>query len=140
KFAVCKFRSFTASLFCCCIFIMSRRKNSSADVYFRFLQLTRAVRGLPCLPALDPLEERLLEVVACAQQQQEQLCVRDMMNLSELGSPAMLHKRLHSLRKKGWVFLAGTEDARRKQVELTPEALSYFDKLSRCMVKATAKR
>ena len=116
---------------------MPRKNNPSAEIYFRFLQLTRAVRGLPCLPALDPLEERLLEVVACAKQQQAKLCVRDIMAQSDLGSPAMLHKRLHSMRKKGWIVLADTEDARRKQVDMTPEAITYFDRLSSCMVEAT---
>lgn len=118
---------------------MTRKKSYSADIYFRFLQLTKALRGLPSLPALDPLEERLLELVACARQQQERLSVLDMIAKNELGSPAMLHKRLHSLRKKGWIQLAETEDARRKQVELTPEALSYFDQLSQCMVEAANK-
>lgn len=35
-----------------------------ADIYLRFLQLTEALRGLPVLPALDPLEEKILEFVA----------------------------------------------------------------------------
>ena len=119
---------------------MSSVKSRSAEIYFRFLQLSNALRGLPALPALDPLEERLLELVACARQQQERLCVGDMMGKSELGSPAMLHKRLHSMRKKGWIALADTEDARRKQVELTLAALAYFENLSQCMVKAAKQR
>lgn len=58
---------------------------------------------------------------------------------SELGSPAMLHSRLKSMREKGWIMLADTEDARRKQIELTQAALSHFDKLSRCIVKAAGE-
>ncbi len=37
-----------------------------ADIYLRFLQLAEALRGLPSLPALDPLEEKMLHVVARA--------------------------------------------------------------------------
>ncbi|POR46287.1 hypothetical protein B0G62_1255 [Paraburkholderia eburnea] len=107
-----------------------------ADIYFRFLQLADALRGLPALPALDPLEQRILELVARVGQAQERLSVRDIMGKSELGSPATLHARLTSMREKGWVRLGDTEDARRKQVELTPAALRHFDKLSEALLRA----
>jgi hypothetical protein len=103
----------------------------------RFLELADALRGLPSLEALDPLEERILAIVALASQHDERLSVRDMMGKKELGAPATVHSRLTSMRIKGWLTLTDTEDTRRKQVELTQEALKYFDKLSRCMVKAT---
>jgi len=107
-----------------------------ADIYLRFLQLADALRGLPSLPPLDPLEERILAIVAKASQEQERLSVRDMMGKKELGAPATVHSRLTSMREKGWLTLSDTEDARRKQVELTQAALLYFDKLSKCMVQA----
>ena len=107
-----------------------------ADIYLRFLQLVGAVRGLPSLTPLDPLEERLLALIANAGQKQELLSVRDMMARSELGSPATVHVRLKSMRMKGWILLADTEDARRKQVELTQDAMCYFDRLSSCLEQA----
>lgn len=107
-----------------------------ADIYLRFLQLADALRGLPSLPPLDPLEERILAIVAKASQEQQRLSVRDMMGKKELGAPATVHSRLTSMREKGWLILSDTEDARRKQVELTQAALLYFDKLSNCMVQA----
>ena len=109
-----------------------------ADIYMRFLQLADALRGLPALEALDPLEERILAIVALASQHDERLSVRDMMGKKELGAPATVHSRLTSMRVKGWLTLTDTEDTRRKQVELTQDALKYFDKLSKCMVKATS--
>ncbi|HEY8608342.1 MAG TPA: winged helix-turn-helix domain-containing protein [Noviherbaspirillum sp.] len=112
------------------------KKNRPADIYLRFLNLAEALRGLPTLPALDPLEERILSLVAQSNQKMERLSVRDMMGNEQLGSPATIHSRLKSMRTKGWIVLADTEDARRKQIELTREALQYFDKLSRCMIKA----
>lgn len=108
-----------------------------ADIYLRFLKLAEAVRGLPSLPPLDPLEEQILQLVARTNQAQERLCVRDLIGTAELGSPATLHSRLKSMRAKGWITLADTEDARRKQVELTSAALTHFDKLSECLVQAT---
>lgn len=116
----------------------SSRKRAGADVYLRFLQLAEAIRGLPApLPPLDPLEERILAWVARATRAGERLSVRDMMAKDELGAPATIHGRLKSMREKGWIVLAETEDARRKQVELTDDALRHFAQLSRAMVKAT---
>ncbi|RJG03881.1 winged helix-turn-helix domain-containing protein [Noviherbaspirillum sedimenti] len=108
-----------------------------ADIYLRFLQLTEAIRGLPSLPSLDPLEERILALVARTTQEKERLSVRDMMAKDELGSPATIHGRLKSMREKGWIMLTDTEDTRRKQIALTQAALLHFDKLSRCMTQAT---
>ncbi|NPT61433.1 winged helix-turn-helix domain-containing protein [Paraburkholderia elongata] len=107
-----------------------------ADIYLRFLQLTEALRGLPTLPVLDPLEEKILEFVARTTQKNNRLSVRDMMAHSELGSPATLHARITSMREKGWLTLRDTEDARRKQIELTPAALKHFDTLAETFVKA----
>ncbi len=115
------------------------KKPRPADIYLRFLQLAEAVRGMPALEPLEPLEQRILELVAFARQRQERLSVKDLMGKRELGSPAMLHGRLKSMREKGWISLAETEDARRKQLELTTGALQYFDKLSRCMMQAAKK-
>jgi len=114
-----------------------KQTSRPADIYLRFLQLAETLRGLPSLPSLDPLEERILELVARTRQTQERLSVRDMMAKSELGSPAMLHSRLKSMREKGWIMLTDTEDSRRKQIELTQAALLHFDKLSKCLIQAT---
>ncbi len=113
-----------------------KKTTRPADIYLRFLQLAEAIRGLPALPPLDPLEERILALVARTAQEQERLSVRDMMAKDEYGSPATIHGRLKSMRKKGWIMLTDTEDARRKQIDLTQAALQHFDKLSKCMVQA----
>jgi hypothetical protein len=114
------------------------KKTRPADVYLRFLQLAEAIRGLPSLPPLDPLEERMLALIASAFQKQERLCVRDMMAKSELGAPATIHSRLKSMRQKGWILLSDTEDARRKQIELTRDALRHFERLAKCVVRAAS--
>lgn len=111
----------------------------SADIYVRFLQLSAALRGLPSLPELDPLEERILALVARAAQAEERLSVRDVMSNQELGAPATVHNRLKSMRQKGWIMLADTEDARRKRIALTQAALQHFDQLSHCMLRATER-
>jgi len=115
------------------------KKTRPADIYVRFLQLADALRGLPSLPALDPLEERILALVARAGQEQQRLSVRDMMAKNELGAPATVHTRLKSMREKGWIMLSDTDDSRRKQIELTAAALQHFDRLSQCMLQASGK-
>jgi hypothetical protein len=102
----------------------------------RFLQLAETIRGLPSMEALDPLEERMLTLVARASHERARLSVRDMMKKDELGAPATIHGRLKSMREKGWILLADTEDARRKQIELTRGALRYLARLSQCIEKA----
>lgn len=113
------------------------KTTRGATIYLRFLELSEALRGLPSLPPLDPLEERILAWVARASQRGDRLSVRDMLAQHELGAPATIHIRLQSMRNKGWIMLAETEDTRRKQIELTREALDHFARLSRAMVKAT---
>ena len=107
-----------------------------ADMYLRFLNLMDALRTLPTLGPLDPLEERVLAVVARSRQTQVRLSVRDLMAQDQLGAPATIHARVTAMRKKGWLLLASTYDSRRKQVDLTPAALAYFDELSGLMLKA----
>jgi DNA-binding MarR family transcriptional regulator len=111
-------------------------KSKTVSAYLRFLHLAKAIKAIPLLPGLEPIEEKILEIVADAHILKARLSVKDLMNKSELGSPAMLHGRLQSLREKGWIDLAPTEDARRKQLELTPASLQYFEKLSKLMSKA----
>ena len=111
-----------------------------ADIYLRFLQLRETLRALPSLPPLDPLEERMLSWIATASLEHAQISVRGMMARDEFGSPATVHNRLKSMRRKGWITLADTDDARRKQIELTQATLLYFDQLSECIVRAAEDR
>ena len=119
---------------------MKGAKARPADIYLRFLQLAESLRGLPSLPSLDPLEERILALVARASQESSRLSVRDMMALRALGSPATIHGRLKSMREKGWIRLADTDDARRKQIELTHDAWLHFDRLSKLLVEASRRQ
>lgn len=88
-----------------------------ADIYLRLLQLIEVLRGLSSLLSFGQMEERILTLVAWVSQSRERLSVGDMMAKSELGSPVMLHARLKSMREKGRISLAETEDARHKQID-----------------------
>lgn len=116
-----------------------KMKTDPGAAYLRFLTLSEALRQSPTLPMLDPLEERLLVLIACEGQDGERLSVRDVIERKELGSPAMLHRRLTFMREKGWIMLNETEDARRKQISLSQAALLHFEKLSKCLIQAASE-
>lgn len=92
------------------------------------------------MPALDPLEQRMLRIVARAGYDKSRLSVRDLMAIHDLGAPATIHCRLKSMQEKGWIMLADTEDARRKQVELTELALRILDEVGARIAEATNVR
>jgi len=99
------------------------------ETYLRFLELTKLLEKTTTLPLLEPVEKRMLEIVALANIKNKRLSVKDMMSMSDISSPATMHKNIHALVDKGWIFLEETEDARRWQLQLTKETLKYFDKL-----------
>ena len=105
-----------------------------ADLYLRFLNLARAVRELPDFPALDPVEERLLNQFAAVWHQDRPLTVLQAMGLSKDVSSTTSHRRLKSLRSKGMVVLVSDEiDNRVKYVRPTVLAQDYFSRLGRCL-------
>jgi DNA-binding MarR family transcriptional regulator len=107
--------------------------------YISFLDLTSSVLERSALPALDPLEQRVLRIVARAGYDKSRLSVRDLMANHDLGAPATIHSRLKSMQDKGWIMFADTEDARRKQVELTEPALRILDEVGTRIEEVTKK-
>ncbi|WP_418315673.1 winged helix DNA-binding protein [Piscinibacter sakaiensis] len=108
--------------------------------YLRFLNLVQAIRGLPSVPVLDPVEERLLNALAALWANGEPVTVLQAMNCEPDTSPSTVHRRLKSLRKLGLItYVEKADDQRSKYVELTPRAKQYYAALSRCMEKATGR-
>ena len=107
------------------------------ETFLRFLELTKLLEKTTTLPLLEPVEKRMLEIVALANIKNKRLSVKDMMTMSDISSPATMHKNIHALVDKGWIFLEETEDARRWQLQLTKETLKYFDKLGLVIQKST---
>jgi DNA-binding MarR family transcriptional regulator len=107
------------------------------ETYLRFLELTKLLEKTTTLPLLEPVEKRMLQVIAMANYRNERLSVKDMMSMSDISSPATMHKNIHDLVDKGWIFLEETKDARRWQLQLTKETLKYFDKFGLAIQKST---
>jgi len=111
-----------------------------APIYLRFIQLVHALESAQPLPGLEPIERTLLEIITIANTNRERLSVKDLMGYSEIASPATMHKHIHAMVDKGWIDLAPTEDARRKQIILTQASMKHFDKVGAAMTKATNEK
>ena len=110
-----------------------------AEIYFRFLMRAHALHIKSTWGELDPVEQKLLEFVAVASLEERVLQVKDLTSLHDLGSPAMLHARLHVMCEAGWLHLLSTDDARRKQVALGKAAWRSFDKFGDYILAAVKK-
>ena len=98
--------------------------------YLRFLSLASAVNNLPGVPQLDSTEEKLLNLIAVSLYQGNKLNVLDAMSLVPDASPATVHRRLKTLRKKNLIqLIVDAQDNRVKYVEMTEVAIDYFSKL-----------
>jgi DNA-binding MarR family transcriptional regulator len=107
------------------------------QTYLRFLNLTSAIRGLPDILALDPVEERLLNGLARLLGTGEEVTVLQAMKGAGDSSPSTVHRRLKALHSKGLISYAEKpSDQRTKHIELTPFAEQYFAELSRCINQA----
>ena len=74
-----------------------------AEIYFRFLMRAHALHIKSTWGELDPVEQKLLEFVAVASLEERVLQVKDLTSLHDLGSPAMLHARLHVMCEAGCI-------------------------------------
>lgn len=107
--------------------------------YLKFIHLTQALRGLPGLPALDPIEERLLNYLAAAWFSNKDATVLETMRTTPDMSPSTVHRRLKTLRKKGLLhFDIDAQDNRIKYIVKTDMADQYFAHLGKCMDNAVA--
>ncbi len=108
-----------------------------SQAYLKFLNLVKALRELPTFPALDAVEQSLLDSFAAVWHTGKQITVLEAMHMSKEISPSTVHRRLKSLRAKGMIMLINdTIDSRTKYVTPTPLATQCFDQLGQCMEAA----
>lgn len=113
------------------------KKSGFPAVYVRFLNLVRAVRELPDFPYLDPVEARLLDLLAGIWHQGQRVTVLQVMGMSSEVSSTTAHRRLKSLRLKGMVELVCDEaDNRVKYVQPTSLASLYLSRMGQCIEQA----
>lgn len=116
-------------------------RSPLANAYLRFLQLARAVEALPDGQSMDANESTLLEAVVLRWHAGQPMTVREAISLSDLGSPATLHKRITRLRQKELLSAHSEQgDRRAKYLVPTQQALDYFHHLGQTMQLAQTLR
>lgn len=105
--------------------------------YLKFLHLAQAIRQMTTFPALDAVEERLLNICASAWHSGREITVMEAMTLAPEISETTAYRRLKSLKGKGMLNLEyGNNDGRTRFVVPTDLARRYFDELANCIDKA----
>ncbi len=108
--------------------MFSNSNSNKSNPYLRFLQLAKAIQNLPDAPLLDANENALLEAIALRWYEQKPMTVREAIGLSDLGSPATLHKRIARLRDRDLVkTFSQADDKRAKFLIPTEKSLAMFN-------------
>lgn len=110
------------------------------DVYQKFINLAIATEQLSDLPALDPIEKRLLSLLSHSWSNNRKITVVETMNITSELSTSTVFRYLKKLRQKGYLELIVDEiDNRVKYVSPTKQCDKYFSRLGKLMTEATSK-
>lgn len=113
--------------------------QTKSQAYLNYLTLIRALESETEGPPIDPIENQLLNQVMINQSQGRTQLVGDLIHLDGIGSQATLHSRIKRLTQKGYLQLKpSSQDARKKQVQLSNKAIKRFVKLSLCIERAAS--
>ena len=116
------------------------KPSKKTAVYFRYLNMLRALEQDPLVSDLDLHERMLMDILARFWEQGQRVQVLELMHgQTGVMSPSTVHRRLKSLRKRGLVGLEIDEvDNRYKYVVPTDAGYAYFDRLGDCVLQGCA--
>lgn len=108
------------------------------QIYLRYLVLAEALRKSSIdLSGIDDVGKKLLEIIAIRSAQGQPLLVTQTMELSDIASPATIHRRIAVLLKAGLIQVMQTEQNQKiKFLVPTQMSIDYFDKLGKLMTSA----
>ena len=91
----------------------------------------------PAFPMLDDTSRKILDVVSAeAFLSNRYLTVKELIEMTAIGSKANLHSRLHGLVESGYIKLVPQADARFKDIVPTSKTKKYFDTLNKAIKKS----
>jgi hypothetical protein len=108
------------------------------QIYLRYLVLAETLRQSSVnLSGIDDVGKKLLEAIAIKSAQGQPLVVTQTMELSDIASPATIHRRIALLLKAGLIQVMQTENNQKiKFLVPTQVSIDYFDKLGKLMTSA----
>lgn len=105
--------------------------------YLRFLNLVQALRQFPSYPVMDATEARLLNALAVVWSRGQQITVLEAMKMLPDASASSIHRRLKTLRHKGFIALVpDNRDNRIKYVQGTALFDNYVSAMDACLQQA----
>ncbi len=108
------------------------------DVYQKFINLSITSEALSEFPRLEPIEQRILNLLSSSWLNKKPITLVETMNMTNEISSSTVFRYLKSLRLKGYIELVIDEvDNRVKYVSSTKQTEKYFDKLGRLITEAT---
>ena len=108
------------------------------QIYLRYLVLAEALRQSHIdFSGIDEIGKKLLETIAIKNAQGHPMVVTETMDLSDIASPATIHRRIEVLKKAGLIQVMQTEQNQKiKFLVPTQISINYFDKLGKLMASA----
>ena len=108
------------------------------QIYLRYLVLAETLRKSNIdLSDIDEIGKKLLETIAIKSAQVQPMVVTQTMELSDIASPATIHRRIEILKKAGLIQVVQTEQNQKiKFLVPTQISIDYFDKLGKLMASA----
>jgi DNA-binding MarR family transcriptional regulator len=103
---------------------------------FKYHKLAESVDAQPSFKGLDPVQIEILMAIGTSRLNDQMLTVSNILEMTELASPATLHGRLKELRTRGFIEIVSGQDNRFKFLQPSDLANEYFNALDRCIRKA----
>lgn len=104
-----------------------------ADIYLKYTQLVNEA-GLN----IDPISKALLDRIAL--NPDASMTVSDVLQMKDIASPATLHARMKWLVDESYLKIVGHDvDGRIKYLTLGSTGISFYNKLSQLILKASQK-
>lgn len=97
--------------------------------YCEFLRLRNEIGKTYLSSKLDIACLQLLDLIVIAMYEKKELSVSNALALSEVGSPATIHKKLQLLRDFDLINASFTTDKRTKVLKLTDKAQTYYNEI-----------
>jgi DNA-binding MarR family transcriptional regulator len=98
--------------------------------YCEFLRQRNEIGKTHLSKKLDMACLQLLDLIVIAMHDNKELSVSNALALSEVGSPATIHKKLQILRDFDLVNAMFTTDKRTKVIKLTDKAQAYYAEIA----------